>query len=259
MSGSLVLVERDRDKRTALVRLNRPEQRNALNQQLMDELVATLEDLDADDRVGCIVITGNEKAFAAGGDLGEMEKATPIDMLLAPRESQWRRIRSIGKPTIAAVAGWCLGGGTELAMTQDIVIAAESARFGVPEVKAGLMPGAGGTQRLVRDVGKSRAMKLLLTGEWIDAPTAAAYGIAADVVPDGALIDAALELAALIASRPPLSLRLIKEAARAAYETSLEQGLLLERRLLYLLFASEDCKEGVAAFRERRTAEFSDR
>jgi enoyl-CoA hydratase len=259
VSASLVLAERDPNRRTALLRLNRPEQRNALNQQLMDELVAMLEGLDADDGIGCIVLTGNEQAFAAGGDLGEMEKATPIDMLLAPREAQWRRIRTIRKPTIAAVAGWCLGGGTELAMTQDIVIAAESARFGLPEVKAGLMPGAGGTQRLVRDIGKSRAMKLLLTGDWIDASTAAAYGIAADVVPDAALIDSALELAALIAARPPLSLRLIKEAARAAYETGLEEGLVLERRLLYLLFASEDFKEGVAAFRDRRAATFSGR
>jgi enoyl-CoA hydratase len=259
VSDAPVLLERHPDRRVALVRLNRPEQRNALNNALMEELATTLEGLDADADVRCIVITGNEKAFAAGGDLGEMEHATPIEMLLAPREAQWRRIRAIRKPTIAAVAGWCLGGGAELAMAQDIVVAAESARFGLPEVKAGLMPGAGGTQRLVRDIGKSRAMKLLMTGDWIDAPTAAAYGIVADVVPDATLVDSALELASQIAERPPLSLRHIKEAARAAYETGLEQGLVHERRLLYLLFASEDFKEGIAAFRERRPATFSGR
>ena len=256
---ALVLVERDAGRRIALVRLNRPDQLNALNAALMDRLCETLEELDRDDDVRCIVVTGNERAFAAGADIGEMAGASPIDMLRANRIGQWDRVRRIGKPVIAAVAGWCLGGGNELAMTLDLIIAAESARFGQPEIKIGVIPGAGGTQRLVRAIGKSRGMEMILTGEPMGAREALERGLVARVVPDELLVDDSMALAAEIATRAPLALRLAKEAVNAAYEMSLTDALAHERRLFYLLFASEDQKEGMAAFIEKRAPRFSGR
>ena len=255
----VILVERDPERRLALVRLNRPQQLNALNAELMDRLCETLEELDRDEEVRCIVVTGSERAFAAGADIGEMAGAGPVDMLRQNRIGQWDRVRRITKPVIAAVSGWCLGGGNELAMTLDLVIASESAKFGQPEIKIGVIPGAGGTQRLVRALGKSRAMEMILTGDPMDAREALARGLVARVVPDEVLIEDALALAAQIATRSPLALRLAKEAVNAAYEMSLTDALAYERRLFYLLFASEDQKEGMAAFLEKRTPEFKGR
>ncbi len=255
----LVLVERQEERRTALVRLNRPKQLNALNGAVMDELCAALEELDRDDGVRAIVVTGNERAFAAGADIGEMAGASPVDMLRANRIGQWDRIRRIGKPVIAAVGGWCLGGGCELAMTLDLIIAAEDARFGQPEINIGVIPGAGGTQRLTRAIGKSRAMEMILTGEPMDAREAERRDLVARVVPDELLVEDALALAAAIAEKSPIALRLAKEAVNAAYEMGLTDALAHERRLFYLLFASEDQKEGMTAFLEKRKPDFKGR
>ena len=256
---ALILVERDEERRVALLRLNRPKQLNALNGQVMDELCTALESLDRDDAIRVLVVTGNERAFAAGADIGEMATAGPIDMLRTNRIAQWDRVRRISKPVIAAVAGWCLGGGCELAMALDLIVAAESARFGQPEINIGVIPGAGGTQRLTRAVGKSVAMEMILTGEPIDAREAHRLGLVARVVPNELLVEDALALAAKIATKSPLALRLAKEAVNAAYEMSLTDALAHERRLFYLLFASEDQKEGMAAFLEKREPEFTGR
>jgi enoyl-CoA hydratase len=255
----LVLVERQPEQRTALVRLNRPKQLNALNGEVMDLLCDTLEELDRDDGVRAIVVTGNERAFAAGADIGEMAAASPIDMLRSNRIAQWDRVRRIGTPVIAAVNGWCLGGGCELAMALDIVIAGEGARFGQPEITLGVIPGAGGTQRLTRAIGKSRAMEMILTGEPMAAAEALSRGLVARVVPDELAVEDALALAAKIATKSPVALRIAKEAVNAAYEMSLTDALAHERRLFYLLFASEDQKEGMAAFIEKRQPEFTGR
>jgi enoyl-CoA hydratase len=256
---ALILVERDVERRVALLRFNRPKQLNALNGQVMDELCSALEALDRDDAIRVLVVTGNERAFAAGADIGEMAKASPIDMLRTNRIAQWDRVRRIGKPVIAAVAGWCLGGGCELAMTLDLVVAAESARFGQPEINIGVIPGAGGTQRLARAVGKSVAMEMIMTGDPVDAREAHRLGLVARVVPDELLVEDALALAAKIATKSPLALRLAKEAVNAAYEMSLTDALAHERRLFYLLFASDDQKEGMAAFLEKRDPDFKGR
>jgi enoyl-CoA hydratase len=255
----LILVERDEERRVALLRFNRPKQLNALNGEVMDALCSALEALDRDDAIRAIVVTGSDRAFAAGADIGEMATASPIDMLRTNRIAQWDRVRRIGKPVIAAVAGWCLGGGCELAMALDLIVAAESARFGQPEINLGVIPGAGGTQRLTRAVGKSVAMEMILTGEPIDAREAHRLGLVARVVPNELVIEDALALAAKIATKSPLALRLAKEAVNAAYEMSLTDALAHERRLFYLLFASEDQKEGMAAFLEKRDPDFKGR
>jgi enoyl-CoA hydratase len=255
----LVLVERQPEQRTALVRLNRPKQLNALNGPTMDALCAALEELDRDDAVRAIVVTGSERAFAAGADIGEMANATPIDMLASNRIGQWDRVRRVGKPVIAAVNGWCLGGGCELAMTLDLIVAGEGAKFGQPEISIGVIPGAGGTQRLTRAIGKSKAMAMILTGEPISARDAEAAGLVARVTQDEVVVEDALALAAQVATKSPIALRLAKEAVNAAYEMSLTDALAHERRLFYLLFASEDQKEGMAAFLEKRTPDFRGR
>jgi enoyl-CoA hydratase len=255
----LVLVERQPDQRTALARLNRPKQLNALNGAVMDALCVALEELDRDDGVRAIVVTGNERAFAAGADIGEMAGATPIDMLITNRIGQWDRIRRITKPVIAAVNGWALGGGCELAMTLDLIVAGEGAKFGQPEINIGVIPGAGGTQRLTRAIGKSRAMRMILTGEPITAAEAERAGLVALLTQDELVVEDALALAATVATKSPLALRLAKEAVNAAYEMSLTDALAHERRLFYLLFASEDQKEGMAAFLEKRTPDFTGR
>jgi enoyl-CoA hydratase len=255
----LILVERDEERRVALLRFNRPKQLNALNGQVMDELCSALEALDGDDAIRVLVVTGSERAFAAGADIGEMADASPIDMLRTNRIAQWDRVRRIRKPVIAAVAGWCLGGGCELAMALDLIVAAESARFGQPEINIGVIPGAGGTQRLTRAVGKSVAMEMILTGEPIDAREAHRLGLVARVVPNELLVEDALAVAARIATKSPLALRMAKEAVNAAYEMSLTDALAHERRLFYLLFASDDQKEGMAAFLEKRDPDFKGR
>ena len=255
----LVLVELQPEKRTALVRLNRPKQLNALNGAVMDALCGSLEELDRDAGVRVIVVTGNERAFAAGADIGEMAGASPIDMLVTNRIGQWDRIRKITKPVIAAVNGWALGGGCELAMTLDLIVAGEGAKFGQPEINIGVIPGAGGTQRLTRAVGKSKAMRMVLTGEPITAREAEAAGLVALITQDELVVEDALALAAKMAEKSPLALRLAKEAVNAAYEMSLTDALAHERRLFYLLFASDDQKEGMAAFLEKRTPDFTGR
>jgi enoyl-CoA hydratase len=255
----LVLVERDEARKVALVRLNRPKQLNALNGPTMDALCDALESLDRDEAIRAIVVTGTQKAFAAGADISEMAGATPMDMLRTNRIAQWDRVRRITKPVIAAVAGWCLGGGCELAMALDLIIASDSAKFGQPEIKIGVMPGAGGSQRLPRAIGKSKAMEMILLGEPITAAEAERIGLVSRVVPDEVLVEDALGLAAEIAKRAPLAVRLAKESVNAAYEMSLTDGLAHERRLFYLLFSSEDQKEGMAAFLEKREPDFTGR
>jgi enoyl-CoA hydratase len=257
--ADLVLVERQAEQRTALVRINRPKQLNALNGQVMDALCEALEALDRDEDVRAVVVTGNERAFAAGADIGEMADASPIDMLRTNRIAQWDRIRRITKPVIAAVNGWCLGGGCELAMTLDLILAGEGAKFGQPEISIGVIPGAGGTQRLTRAIGKSRAMEMVLTGEPMDAREAERRGLVARVVPDELVVEDSLALAAKIAAKSPIALRVAKEAVNAAYEMNLTDALAHERRLFYLLFASEDQKEGMAAFLEKREPDFKGR
>ena len=255
----LVLVERQAEQRTALVRLNRPKQLNALNGAVMDALCTALEELDRDEGVRSIVVTGNERAFAAGADIAEMANATPIEMLITNRIGQWDRIRKVTKPLIAAVNGWALGGGCELAMTLDLIVAGEGAKFGQPEIGIGVIPGAGGTQRLTRAVGKAKAMEMILTGEPITAREAHAAGLVARVTQDELVVEDALAMAARIAEKSPIALRLAKEAVNAAHEMSLTDALAYERRLFYLLFASEDRKEGMAAFLEKRKPDFKGR
>jgi len=236
----------------ATVQWNRPEVLNALNTALMAELTDTLEALDKDDQVRCIILTGNEAAFAAGADIKEMAEASAVEMLLHDQFARWDRIRKIKKPLIAAVSGFALGGGCELAMACDIIIASETARFGQPEITIGVMPGAGGTQRLTRAIGKARAMEIVLTGRFITSREACNAGLVNKVVPNEAVMDEARRLAHEIASRPPVAVRLAKESVLKAFDTTLEGGLEFERKNFYLLFASEDQKEGMKAFTEKR-------
>ena len=256
---ALVLVERQTEQRTALVRLNRPQQLNALNGAVMDALCAALEELDRDESVRAIVVTGDQRAFAAGADIGEMAQASPIELLLTNRIGQWDRIRRISKPVIAAVNGWALGGGCELAMTLDLIVAGEGANFGQPEINLGVIPGAGGTQRLTRAIGKAKAMRMILSGDPISAREAYDAGLVAQLAQDELVVEDALALAAKVATKSPIALRLAKEAVNAAYEMSLTDALAHERRLFYLLFSSEDQKEGMAAFLEKRDPDFTGR
>jgi enoyl-CoA hydratase len=222
--------------------------------KLMEELVSTLEELDKDSDVRCIVITGSEKAFAAGADIKEMADASAIEMLQRDQFARWDRIRKIKKPIIAAVSGFALGGGCELAMTCDIIIASESAKFGQPEINLGVIPGAGGTQRLTRAVGKYKAMEMVLTGSMITAEEAKQWGLVVKVVPNEYLLEEAKNLATMIASKPPVAVRLGKEAIMKSFDTTIEGGLEFERKNFYMLFASDDQKEGMKAFMEKRKA-----
>jgi enoyl-CoA hydratase len=242
--------------RVGLVRLNRPQALNALNALLMQELMGALEVFDADPHIGCIVITGSERAFAAGADIKEMADASAIDMLVSDHISRFDRLRQIKKPVIAAVSGWCLGGGNELVMSCDMVVASESARFGQPEINIGVIPGAGGTQRLTKAVGKAIAMEMVLNNRTLTAEEALHYGLVNRVVPVERYLEEALDLAAQIAERAPLAVRLGKEAVNHAFESFLSDGLKDERRSFYLLFASQDQKEGMAAFVEKRKADW---
>ena len=237
-----------------LVRINRPKARNALNSTVLHELAEALETFDADPEVGAIVITGDEAAFAAGADIKEMADASAVHMLTRSHIPQFDRIRSIHKPIIAAVSGWCLGGGNELAMSCDLIVASETARFGQPEINLGVIPGAGGTQRLTRTVGKAIAMEMVLNNRTLSAEEARQFGLVNRVVPVERYLDEALQLAGEIAARAPLAVRLGKEAVNQAFETFLSDGLADERRLFYLLFASQDQKEGMQAFVEKRKA-----
>jgi enoyl-CoA hydratase len=237
----------------ALLTIDRPEVLNALDTATMRELVETLERLDSDETCRVIVITGaGERAFAAGADIKEMAEATPVSLTLANSFARWERIRRVRKPIIAAVRGFALGGGCELAMACDTIVAGDDAVFGQPEIRIGVIPGAGGTQRLTRAIGKARAMELILTGETIPAREALALGLVTRVVAREQTVAEALRLASRIAEMPPLAVMAAKEAVNRAYELSLEAGLEFERRTFFLLFASEDQKEGMQAFVEKR-------
>ncbi len=238
--------------RVGLVRLNNPKALNALTPDLMRELVEVLEAWDRDEAIGAMVITGNEKVFAAGADIRSMAQASAVDMLLSAYIDLFDRIGKLHKPVIAAVSGWALGGGFELAMACDMIVASETAVFGQPEINLGIIPGAGGTQRLTRTVGKYLAMEIILNDRRLTAEEAARFGLVNRVVPVDRYLEEALELAQKIAQRAPIAVRLGKEAVQFALESSLENGLRHERRLFYLLFATEDQKEGMQAFLEKR-------
>ena len=242
-----------------LVVLDRPKVLNALNRRLIEELCGALARFDADDAIGAMVITGNEKAFAAGADISEMVDKDSMDMFTARHFEGWERFETLRKPVIAAVAGYALGGGCELAMACDIVIAADNARFGQPEIKLGVLPGLGGTQRLPRVAGKAKAMDMCLTARMMDAEEAERSGIASRVVPLDRLLDEAMEAAAVIASMSRPAVLMVKEAIDRAYETNLQSGLDAERALFNMSFSSADKHEGMRAFLEKREARWKHR
>jgi enoyl-CoA hydratase len=256
MNYEFILVEHQFEKHISLIRLNRPKELNALNRQLMQELKQALQELDNDEDVRCIIIAGNEKSFAAGADIKQMENANAIDMLNRDQFETWDQIRKTKKPVIAAVSGFCLGGGNELAMTCDMIVASETAKFGQPEIKIGIMPGAGGTQRLARAVGKVTAMEMVLTGKFISAEDALKAGLINKVVPVEVYLGEAIKLAKEIAQQSPIAVRLAKESVLKAFDSGLQEGLYFERKNFYMCFASEDQKEGMSAFVEKRKPEF---
>jgi enoyl-CoA hydratase len=253
------LVSAERDGAIAVVLLNRPEQLNALSDELMDELVMTLTELDRDESVRAIVLGGSERAFAAGADIGELAQVSAIELYYQRRIERWDAIRGLWTPLVAAVSGYCLGGGCELAMSCDLIVASESAQFGQPETGLGIIPGAGGTQRLTRAVGKALAMDVILSGRRLSAREALAAGLVARVVAKEAWLEEAKRVARDIADKGPVATRLAKESVDRAYETSLSAGVEAERRALYLAFASEDAKEGMTAFGEKRSPDFKGR
>jgi enoyl-CoA hydratase len=255
--SELVLTERD--AAIAVVTLNRPDALNALSDELMEQLVSTLQELDRDDAVRCIVLGGNDKAFAAGADIAELARSSAIDLYYQRRVERWDAIRGLWTPLVAAVSGYCLGGGCELAMSCDLIVASETAQFGQPETGLGIIPGAGGTQRLTRAVGKALAMDVILSGRRLSAREALAAGLVARVVAKEAWLEEAKRVARDIAEKGPVATRLAKESVDRAYETSLSAGVEAERRALYLAFASEDAKEGLTAFAEKRRPEFKGR
>ena len=239
--------------------LNRPQQLNALSDELMAELVSELQRLDRDDAIRCIVLGGSERAFAAGADIGELARSSAIELYYARRIERWDAIRNLWTPLVAAVSGYCLGGGCELALSCDLIVASETARFGQPETSLGIIPGAGGTQRLTRAVGKATAMDVILSGRLLSADEALGAGLVARVVAREAWLEEAKRVARDIASKGPVATRLAKEAVDRAYESTLQLGLEYERRALYLAFASEDAKEGLTAFTEKRKPRFKGR
>ena len=252
-----ILVERDGP--VGVVTLNRPQALNALFTPLVSERVLALEALDADPEIRAIVLTGGERVFAAGADLKEMSTQDAVQALLNNRIAYWDRVRRIAKPLIAAVSGYALGGGCELAMLCDMIVASETARFGQPEINVGLIPGAGGTQRLTRTVGKFKAMEMVLTGVQIDAQEAERRGLANRVVPPDRLLEEAKRIGFELAQKPPISLRLAKEAVTKAFESTIEAGIELERRSFYYLFATDDTHEGIQAFIDKRKPEYHGR
>jgi enoyl-CoA hydratase len=253
-TSPLVLIERSAG--VATVTLNRPKQLNALSGPLMQAIVDALTDLDHDTEIRAIVLAGVSRAFAAGADIAEMSDTTAMEFAFADRVEQWDKIRSLHTPLVAAVSGFCLGGGCELAMACDLIVASETAVFGQPETGVGIIPGAGGTQRLTHAVGKAVAMDMILTGRTLDAGEARAAGLVARVVAMEAWLSEAQAVAARIASRAPLAQRLARESVDRAFEMPLSSGLAFERKSLYLAFASEDAREGLAAFVERRAPEW---
>ncbi len=254
MSTQTIIAERR--GRVGIVRLNRPQALNALNVTLMNELLGAVEAFDADANVGCILMTGSDKAFAAGADIKEMADQSYIDIFRADYTADYERLARVRKPVIAAVAGFALGGGCELAMMCDFIIAADNAKFGQPEIKLGVIPGIGGTQRLARAVGKAKAMDLILTGRMMDAAEAERSGLVARVVPAASLMEEAMKVAETIAAMSQPSLLAAKEAVNRSFETSLAEGVRFERRVFHALFATKDRKEGMAAFIEKRPPRF---
>jgi enoyl-CoA hydratase len=257
MSHQTIIVETR--GRVGLIRLNRPQALNALSAALKAELFAAAEAFEADPAIHCMVITGSDKAFAAGADIKEMAERNYVDVFGKDFGGEWDRFTGLRKPIIAAVAGFALGGGCELAMMCDIIIAADTARFGQPEIKLGVIPGMGGTQRLTRVVGKAKAMDLVLTGRMMDAAEAERSGLVARVVPAASLIDEAMKVAEAIAAMSLPSVMTAKEAVNRAFETPLAEGLRFERRVFNALFATQDQKEGMAAFVEKRPAKFENK
>ena len=256
MPTEFIKVNPQAEKFIAVIELNRPKELNALSRELMLEIRDTLRELDEDDNVRVIILTGGEKVFAAGADIKQMATATAISMLNIDQFSTWDQIKKTKKPIIAAVSGFALGGGCELAMTCDMIIASETAKFGQPEIKIGTMPGAGGTQRLTRAMGKVQAMELVLTGKFISAEEALNRGLINRIVPVEVLREETLKLAREIAKLSPVAVKLAKESVNNAFNSTLDEGLIFERKNFYLTFASEDQKEGMAAFVEKRAAEF---
>jgi enoyl-CoA hydratase len=257
MSHQTIVVETR--GRIGLIRMNRPQALNALNATLKTELLAAAEAFEADAAIACIVITGSEKAFAAGADIKEMAERGYVDVFAEDFAGEWERLTRLRKPLIAAVAGFALGGGCEVAMMCDIIIAADTAKFGQPEIKLGVIPGMGGTQRLTRTVGKAKAMDLVLTGRMMDAAEAERAGLVARVVPAASLIDEAMKVAETIAGLSLVAVMTAKEAVNRAFETPLAEGLRFERRVFHALFATSDQKEGMAAFVEKRPPKFENK
>lgn len=251
-----IIVTEQYESNVAVIQLNRPKELNALNTQLMQEVRDTLLSLDRNENVRVIIITGNDQAFAAGADIKQMADKSAVDMLVIDQFSTWDQIKKTKKPIIAAVSGFCLGGGCELAMTCDMIIASETARFGQPEIKIGVMPGAGGTQRLTRAIGKARTMEMVLTGTFISAEEALKLRLINKVVPVEMYLPEAIRLAKEIAQMSPIAAQLAKESVNRAFETHLEEGLQFERKNFYLCFSSEDQKEGMKAFVEKRPPAF---
>ena len=243
--------------RAGVAQLNRPKALNALSRELMTELMTALEAFDADPAIGCLVVAGSDRVFAAGADIKAMAGATPAQMMTGSFIDLWDRLHHLGKPVIAAVSGYALGGGCELAMACDLIVASETAQFGQPEINLGVIPGAGGTQRLTRAVGKALAMEMVLNGRYLSAEEARRFGLVNHVYPVEVYLTEALRLANEIAARAPVAARLAKEAVNAAYEMPLRAGLDHERRLFYLLFGTDDQKEGMDAFVNKRPARWS--
>src|SRR5574341_2461367 len=256
--SSPVLVERPRNG-VALIRINRPDRLNALNEATLCAIAEALTDLAADESIRAVVLTGDRRAFAAGADVAEMQGKSAVDILDSPRPAFWETFKTFPKPLIAAVSGWCLGGGNELAMSCDMIVASEAAKFGQPEVNLAIMPGAGGTQRLTHAVGKAVTMEMVLAGRFLTAEEARVLGLVNCVVPVELYLDKATDLAEKIASQPPVAVKLAKESVLKAFEMPLEEGLAFERRNYQFLYASEDKEEGIAAFLEKRPAQWKGR
>lgn len=256
MEFEYILTENQVAPYVGLIKLNRPKELNALNLQLMGEIKTALQVFDEDDNIRCIVITGNERAFAAGADIKQMAGRTAIDMLKIDQFSTWDGIRRTKKPIIAAVSGFALGGGCELCMLCDMIVASDTAQFGQPEINIGVMPGAGGTQRLTKAVGKALAMEMVLTGRFISAQEALNAGLINRIVPVALYLEEAIKMASSIAEKSPIAVQMAKESVLKAFDTTLQEGLFFERKNFYMLFATEDQKEGMAAFVEKRKPEF---
>ena len=248
-----------REAPIAIVRLDRPDQLNALSNQLMSELVGALQGFDADDDIGCIVVAGDARAFASGADIREFSSTRTLELYASTRVERWNAIREIRTPLVAAVSGYCFGGGCELAMVCDLIVASDTAKFGQPETSLGLIPGAGGTQRLAHAVGKAKAMDVILTGRVLDAREAEDAGLVARVVEQDGWLDEAKRIAHEIASRAPVAQRLAKEAVNSAFDAPLEAGLNIERKAFLIALGSEDAREGIAAFVEKRKPDFKGR